>query len=127
MSKDFVQPFTSTSVATTETAMTGSPYTVAKAGKLVGAMVSVAGDAASSLIESGYVKLSSKQWQNREVIIPFAGGGLRTATTPPIPISVVSGLDLDCPLGCVINAVVCHVTGATPVTPRIQTTLVFEN
>jgi len=127
MSKDFVQAFTSTSAATTETAMTGSPYTVPKAGVLQEAIVSVGGDAATSLIETGYVKMSSKQWGNREVIVPFAGAGIRTAPAHPIPISVLSNLNLPCPLGTVINAVVNHVTGGVPVTPRIQCTLVFEN
>jgi hypothetical protein len=107
--------------------MTGSPYSVTKAGKLVAAILTAAGDAATSLIEAGYVKLGSKEWAGREVILPFAGGGLRTATCPPIPPTVMGGLDLPCPLGSAITASICHVTGATPVTPRFQVTLVFEN
>jgi hypothetical protein len=133
LANDWVNAFTSTSVATSETAMTGSPYNVTKDSILTEVRVSVAGDAVTSLIEAGYVKLGCKEWAGREVVIPFAGANIRTAPAFPIPVETVhlgsspNSKGLPCPRGSSITAVVNHVTGATPVTPRIAVFLGFEN
>lgn len=124
---DWANAFTSTSVTTTEAPMTGSPYSVTKDSVLQEALLTVCGDAATSLIESLYVKLGCKEWSGREVILATAGAGIRTAPAFIIPSDHREDLELPCPRGSSITAVVCHVTGATPVTPRIQVYLGFEN
>jgi hypothetical protein len=107
-----------TGVVTTYTAMTGSPYSPLKNGKLLKVSLFLAGDAATSLIEKVTVKLTSPDW-GVPVYVTAVGGGLRTATCPPIP-QGDSVCDLPVTQATKITIEYKHDTGATPVTPRIS-------
>ena len=113
-----------TGVATTYTAMTGSPYSPLKGGRLKQIRLYLAGDAASSLIEKVTVKLTCPDW-GLPVIVSAVGGGLRTATCPPIPVEI---MDCDLPVtqSSKITIEYKHDTGATPVTPRINVIGCFD-
>jgi len=126
MAKDIVIPFTSTSEATTETPATGSPYTYPGEGILQKVILNVSGEAATSLIEMGHIKLASKSWGNREVVVGFQGAGIRTAPAFPLPVFQVDQLELPCPKGTVITCVVKHTGAATPVTFNAQVILELD-
>ena len=113
-----------TGVATTFTALTGSPYSPLKNGRLKGVQLHLAGDAASSLIEKVTVRLTCPDW-GVPVYVTGVGGGLRTATCPPIPM-VQQDCDLPVSQSSKITAEYKHDTGATPVTPRISVIGIFE-
>ena len=114
----------SESVATTLTAMTGSPYTPPISGRLVQVKLGASGDAVTTLIENVTVVLTSPKW-GVPLTVTCEGGGLRTATSPPIP-KGVQNCDLPVAVGSKIAIEVMNRTGATPVTPRYQLIGVFE-
>jgi len=116
---------TSTSVATTLTAMTGSPYSPLVSGRLRQVLLTCSGDAATALIEGGYVRLASTSFGGVEVHVPFAGAGIRTAPAFPIPITIVD-CDLPVMTGVTVTAEIINETGDTPVTPRFAVFGVFE-
>ncbi|GAI24138.1 unnamed protein product, partial [marine sediment metagenome] len=74
----------SESAATTLTEMTGSPYTPPLDGRLIQVKLGASGDAVTTLIENVTVVLTSPKW-GVPLTVTLEGGGLRTATTPPIP------------------------------------------
>jgi len=115
---------TSTSVATTYAAMTGSPYNPLTNGRLIKVEVHVAGDAATSLIEMVVVKLTNPKW-GVPLIVSTQGSGVRTATVPAVPVGQLQ-CDLPVTIGSQISLEVKHETGATPVTPRISVIGVFQ-
>lgn len=114
----------SVSVATSFVEMTGSPYTPPKDGRLVQVKLGASGDAATSLIENVTVMLTAPLW-GVPLYVTLEGGGLRTATCPPIP-KGVQNCDLVVKTGNKIKAELLNKTGATPVTPRYQLIGVFE-
>ena len=114
----------SESVATSLTAMTGSPYTPPISGRLVQVKLGVSGDAVTSLIENVTVVLTSPKW-GVPLTVTVEGANIRTATSPCIP-KGVQNCDLPVAIGSKIAIEVMHRTGATPVTPRIQLIGVFE-
>lgn len=111
-------------VVTTLTAMTGSPYSPLKSGRLIQVKVGVSGDAVTSLLENVTVKLSSPLW-GVPLYITTEGANIRTAPAFPIP-KGVQNCDLPVQIGSRITVEYMHRTGATPVTPRIQVIGVFE-
>lgn len=119
------QMATSTSVATTLTDMTGSPYNPLANGRLRQVILTVAGDAVTSLIEAGYVAIASKIFSGVEIHVPFTGANIRTAPAFPIPTTVI---DCDVPVGTGVDIrlKIVNETGATPVTPRFAVFGVFE-
>ena len=103
----------------------GSPYKPLTSGRLIQVKVNVAGDAVTSLIENVTVKLECAGLWAVPLYVSVVGGGLRTA--PAIPIGPgIQNCDLKVVAGKDITIQVMHVTGATPVTPRIQVIGVFE-
>ncbi len=113
-----------TGVAVTMTAMTGSPYSPLKSGKLIQVKVGVSGDAVTSLIENVTIRLTNPAW-GVPLYVTVEGANIRTATTPPIP-KGVQNCDLPVTLGSRIVVEYMHQTGATPVTPRVQVIGVFQ-
>jgi len=115
---------TSTTAATTLTAMTGSPYSPLKSGRLIQAKLGASGDAATALIENVTVRMSCPLW-GVYAYVTVEGGGIRTA--PAFAISKgVQNLDLPVQTGVDIVCEVMNQTGDTPVTPRYQLIGVFE-
>lgn len=119
------QMATSTSVATTMTAMTGSPYSPLKNGRLRQVIVTIAGDAVTSLIEAGHIAIKSVSFGGVELHVPFSGANIRTAPAFPIP-TVILDCDLEVKTGVKVTLEIIHETGATPVTPRFAVYGVFE-
>lgn len=103
----------------------GSPYTPLVSGRLLQVKVNVTGDAVTSLIENVTVKLTSSTFGAVPLYIAVAGANIRTAPAFPIAIGI-QNCDLDVRTGVPIVIEIMHVTGATPVTPRIQVIGVFE-
>lgn len=120
-----VQMGTSTSVAKTLTAMTGSPFSPLVDGRLKQVIVAVGAGAATALIETGRIRLTSTSFGSLPLDIPFAGGGLRTAPAFPIALFVVD-CDLPVKTGVTITVQVQNITADTPVTPEYQVYGVFE-
>lgn len=119
------QMATSTSAATSLTAMTGSPYNPLRAGRLRQLILTIAGDAVTSLIEAGRVVVSSTSFAGVEVEIPFSGANIRTAPAFPIPTMVVD-CDVPVAIGVQVTLQIVNETGATPITPRFAVYGVFE-
>lgn len=114
----------STSVAATYTAMTGSPYSPLKPGRLRKVELYAAGDAATSLIEMVVVQLTCPDW-GVPVTVVTVGSGLRTATVPPVPVGE-EVCDLPVSQSSKITIQIKNETGATPVTPRYSVIGIFE-
>lgn len=115
---------TSVSVTTAYVAMTGSPYTPAKDGRLIQVKLGASGDAVTTLIENVTVQLTSPLW-GVPLVVTLEGGNLRTAPSHIIP-KGVQNCDLPVKTGNKITIELKNVTGATPVTPRYQLIGVFE-
>lgn len=114
----------SASVLTTYAAMTGSPYSPLKNGRLRKVILNCAGDAATSLIEMVVVQITCPDW-GVPITIANCGSGLRTATVPPIaPQEQV--VDLAVTQSSKLTIQIKNETGATPVTPRYSVIGVFE-
>jgi len=103
----------------------GSPYTPLVNGKLVQVRVGVSGDAVTSLIENVTVKLTCAGLWNVPLYVTVNAAGIRTAPAFPIPMGIQN---CDMPIQNLKQIVieVVQVTGATPVTPRIQVVGVFK-
>lgn len=81
--------FTSTSGTTTAAAMTGSPYSPLKDGRLLGVILTLSGQAATSLMETANVILTCPTFNPANTLNMFiAGAGVRTAPAFPIAPSV---------------------------------------
>ena len=115
---------TSVSVAATYAAMTGSPYSPLKSGRLIQAKLGASGDAATALIENVTVKMSCPLW-GTYAYVTVEGAGIRTAPAFAIP-KGVQNLDLPVQTGVEITCEIVNQTGDTPVTPRFQLIGVFE-
>lgn len=115
---------TSVSASLTYVAMTGSPYSPLKNGKLIHLTLGAAGDAVTSLIEKVVVQLTCPLW-GVPLTIQLNGGGLRTAPVIPIP---NAELDCDVPVatGNLIVIQIKNETAATPITPRYSLIGVFS-
>jgi len=115
---------TTTGVATTHTAMTGSPYAPKVNGKLLSVRLYAAGDAVTSLLEMVEAKLSCPLW-GVDLYVVVCAGQIRTVPAFPIPAGR-SNCDLPVKVGVNIVCEYRHQTGATPVTPQIKLTGVFQ-
>ena len=104
----------------------GSPYTPLMDGWLVQVKVGVSGDAVTSLIENVTVKLACAGLWAVPLYVTVEGANIRTAPASPIP-KGIQNCSLPVNSGKPIVVEVLHVTGATPVTPRIQVIGVFES
>lgn len=116
---------TSTSAAITLTAMTGSPYSPLKSGKLIGVRLAAAGDAVTSLIELVLVRLTCPTFGGVQLWVSLAGGQIRTAPAFPIPIAI-QACDLPVQTGTNITIEIINQTGATPITPQYNIIGIFE-
>lgn len=105
-------------------AMTGSPYTPPKDGRLIQVKLGASGDAVTSLIENVTALLTSPIW-GVPLVVTLEGGNIRTAPAHPIP-KGVQNCDLPVKTGNKITITLKNVTGATPVTPQYQLIGVFE-
>lgn len=103
----------------------GSPYSPLVNGRLIQVKLNLSGDAVTTLIENVTVRLKSASFGTLPVHITGSGNNLRTAPTTRIPITV-QNCDLPVKTGVPITIEIMHVTGATPVTPRLQVIGVFE-
>ena len=103
----------------------GSPYTPLVDGRLLQVKLGVAGDAVTSLIENVTVKLECAGLWAVPLYVSTEGANIRTAPAFPIP-KGIQNCDLPVSSSKKITVEVMHVTGATPVTPRIQVIGVFE-
>ena len=115
---------TSVSVATTFAAMTGSPYSPLKSGRLIQLKLGASGDAATALIENVTARLSCPLW-GVYAYVTLEGAGIRTAPAFAIP-KGVQNVDLEVRTGVEITIEIMNQTGDTPVTPRYQLIGVFE-
>ena len=116
---------TSTTAATSLTAMTGSPYSPLKSGRLIQLKLGASGDAATALIENVTVRCSSPSFGGVYAYVTLEGAGIRTA--PAFPIAKgVQNLDLEVKTGVDIVCEIMNQTGDTPVTPRYQLIGVFS-
>jgi hypothetical protein len=115
---------TSTSGTTAAAAMTGSPYSPLQDGRLLGVIIVMSGQAASSLMETANVILTCPTFNPANSLNYYmAGGGLRTAPAFPIPPatfgineSVLSQQGIKGTLGWNVTAV----------TPNVSVTGVFQ-
>lgn len=107
-------------------AMTGSPYSPLKSGRLKKVKLYAGGDAVTSLIGGVvYVRLRSSAFGGVDVFVAIAGRNLETA--PAVPISVgETECDVAVESGVPITAEIYQYTGATPVTPRFAVFGEFE-
>jgi len=103
----------------------GSPYTPLVNGRLIQVKLNVAGDAVTSLLENVTARITSASFGTLPVYVAVNGANIRTA--PAFPLAVgVQNCDLKVATGVPITIEIMHITGATPVTPRIQVIGVFE-
>lgn len=103
----------------------GSPYTPLVDGILIQVRLGGSGDAATALIENVTCKLSCAGLWSVPLYVTLEAGGLRTAPASPIP-KGIQNCELPVKSGKPIVCEILHVTGATPVTPRIQLMGVFQ-
>ena len=103
----------------------GSPYSPLVDGNLIQVKVGVAGDAVTSLLENVSVKLECAGLWGVPLYVTTDGANIRTAPAFPIP-KGVQNCKLPVKSDKKITVEIEHVTGATPVTPRIQVIGVFE-
>lgn len=118
---------TSVSVATAAyVAMTGSPYSPLKSGKLRKIILKAGGDAATSLVD-GVVRarLSCPKFSGVNAFVCMATGGIRTAPCG-VKLEAEQVVDLPVETGVPITVEIFQNTGATPVTPRFELYGVFE-
>jgi len=112
------------SVGTTadaETAMTA--WTPTKTAKLIAIVIDAAYVAATSLIESGYVKLSCPTFGGIDLIANFNGVGLGTAPRPHNPMNITV-CNLQVTAGTPVKGAYYH--NVTPVTPELLVYGIFE-
>ncbi|EJW79940.1 hypothetical protein WUBG_09150 [Wuchereria bancrofti] len=110
----------STSEATTETEMTGSPYSPLVAGRLTKLTATIAGSAATALWNNGYIVVKSVGFGGVDCYLPFTGSGLKTAPALNPNVIVSVDCDLKVSIGVVIRAYVKHETADTPITFEAQ-------
>jgi len=116
----------SVSEATTETELTGSPYSPLVNGRLVKIIATICGQAATALWNGGYIVLKSVSFGGVDCYLPFAGSGIKTAPAVNVNGIVQLDVDLQVKVGVVIRAYLKHETADTPVTFEAQLFGVFE-
>ena len=115
---------TSTSVATTWTPVTGSPYSPLKSGRLIQLRLLAAQTAATSAIALAHVKLECPLW-GLPVIASVIGSGLLTAPADNI-VPMILNCDVPVATGVPITVSVQHSAGIVAVTPVLTVVGVFE-
>lgn len=111
---------TSLSEETTETEITGSPYSPLVNGRLTKVTITINGSAVTALWNAGYVVLKSVAFGGVDLYVPFSGGGIKTAPAfNTQPIAEVE-CDLQVKTGTVIKCYVKHETADTPITFELQ-------
>lgn len=127
MGKFWAEMNKTTGVATSYTLMAdrNGTYTPPVDGRLKKLRLVVAGDAVTSLIEAVACKVTCPTFGGVECEIATPGGQIRTAPAVPIPVAEVD-CDLKVKSANVISCYYKHITGATPVTPRITLYGQFE-
>lgn len=108
----------------TYVAMTGSPYSPLTNGRLIQLKLIVYGSAATALIEGLVAKVECPLW-GVPVTVGTAGGGIRTATCPPIPTGI-QNCDVPVKTGVDLKIEIKNVTADTPVTVEATLIGVFE-
>jgi len=116
---------TSVSEATTETELTGSPYSPLANGRLKQLILTDNCDAATGLWNAGYCRVTSVAFGGVDAYVPFSGQGIKTAPAFGGSINKVD-VDLAVKTGVVIKAYLKHETADTPVTFEGQLFGVFE-
>lgn len=115
---------TSTTVATTWTPATGSPYSPLKNGRIIQLRLFFAQTAATSVIALAHVKLESPLW-GVPLIASIQGSGILTAPAEaciPLPLNC----DAQVLTGNPIVVSVMHSAGIAAVTPVLTVVGVFE-
>ena len=115
---------TSTSASTTYVAMTGSPYSPLKSGKLRKLILGASGDAVTSIVEKVVVQLTCPLW-GVPVTVSLDGANIRTAPAQAIPQAEMV-CDVPVQTGVQITIQIKNETGATPTTPRYNLLGIFE-
>ena len=110
--------------AVVDTAMTGSPYTPLKDGRLIQLKLIIYGSAATALIEGVVVTLTSPLW-GVPITVGTAGAGIRTALCAVVPPGI-QNCDVPVKTGTKITAEYRNVTADTPVTVEGTLIGVFE-
>ncbi|GAH19889.1 unnamed protein product [marine sediment metagenome] len=105
-------------------AMTGSPYSPLKSGKLIQLKLLVYGSAATALIEGIIAVVTCPLW-GVPVTVGTAGPGIRTAGTHPIPVGI-QNCDVPIQTGVDLKLEIKNVTADTPVTVEATLIGVFE-
>lgn len=98
-------------------------YTPTQDARLVGTFVIVGGVAATSLIENGYIKMTSKGWEGREHVTPFQGVGLETVPRADKKPLIVP---CDLPLKAAIPVKGYYYHNVLPVTPELTVFGILE-
>lgn len=114
----------SVSALLTYVAMTGSPYSPLKNGRLRKLQLVAGGDAVTSLIEMVVVQLTCPDW-GVPITIALSGQNLRTAPANNIPISEQI-CDVPVTQSSKITILIKNETAATPITPRYSLIGIFE-
>jgi len=112
------------SAAVVDTAMTGSPYTPLKDGRLIQLKLLVFGSAATALIEGVVVTCTSPLW-GVPITVGTAGAGIRTALCAVVPTGI-QNCDVPVKTGTKIVCEFKNVTADTPVTVECVLIGVFE-
>ncbi|GAI20325.1 unnamed protein product [marine sediment metagenome] len=105
-------------------AMTGSPYSPLKSGRLIQLKLIVYGSAATALIEGLIAVVTCPLW-GVPVTVGTAGGGLRTAPTLPIPVGI-QNCDVQIQTGVDLKCEIKNVSADTLVTVEATLIGVFE-
>jgi hypothetical protein len=107
--------------AAAETKMTD--FTPTKNARLLGVIIYPGGQAATSLVEGGYVKMSCPTFAGVDLYVPFWGNGLRTAPAPKV-IPDVTPCVLAVQAGTPVKGY--YYFTVTPTTPQLMVYGVFE-
>lgn len=106
-----------------DTAFAVPTFTPAVNGTLIEVEVIAGGIAATTKIETGYIKLTSGQWAGRDLYVPFQGGGLETVPKSPKPINKTP-CNLPCQAGKPIK--LFYYNNVVPTTPEFFVYGTFE-
>jgi hypothetical protein len=103
---------TTVTTADVETALT--PWTPTKSAKMIGVEIVVGYQAATSLVESGYIKMSCPTFGGVDAYFGFCGLGVGTAPREYIP-PIKHVCDLDVQAGTPVKGFIyLNVTATTP-------------
>jgi hypothetical protein len=128
------QMFNDTTARTAETQMlsgagtTQGKYSPLYPGKLMLVSIWNTPQAATSLCESGHVKLIQTDWKPNTILFPYGGYGLQTVSTGPVLGNLVRTdyvVDLAVATDKPIDSL--HISFDSPVTPRVRVIGTFSN